>query len=130
MINWNILWQPRELFLIRPPFMWELMWAYVGFLAACLTVLIVALLLKTLHPELKRRLITFASTQLWLGAFLFFFRYFRIPYLGMDFFRLIQEITAVIWIGLIVKFALTELPKLNIKAAADARKKKYLPGQK
>lgn len=130
-INWQVWWQPKELLMATPPVRWELMWGYVGFLGFSLLVLIaVTVFRKKLHPNLRNRLQNWALTQVSLGIALMFFRYYRIPYLGMDLWRALQEISALAWLIWIVAYARTALPLELIKETAIARREKYLPKAK
>ena len=130
-INWHVLWQPKELLLVQPPILWPLMWAYIAFIALSLIGIIATVVFrKRIHPTLSNRIYSITTTQIVLGALLFFFRFYQIPYLGMDIWRTIQEVTALIWLGFIIVYAQRVLPKQLLKEQAELRRNKYLPGQK
>jgi hypothetical protein len=130
-VDWHVLWQPKELLMVQPPNSWELMWGYVAFLVLSLIVFILMLVpaLK-LHETLKSRFKLWGITQVIIGALLFFFRFYQIPYLGMDLWRMILEVTALAWLISIAVYAYKKLPSQLIKEQAEARRNKYLPGQK
>jgi hypothetical protein len=130
-INWQPLWQPHNLLLVTPPAQWPLMGGYVGFIGSTILIIIVLLVLgKRGNPNLKRRIRNWAITQLLIGGILFFFRYYRVPYLGMDIFRTIQELLALVWLGFIVVYAYKVLPLEILQEHVEARRKKYLPESK
>lgn len=126
-LNWQAFWQPHELVLIRPPFLWELMWWYVGFIALCALGGISLLFLSNVHPALKSRLSSFCWTNVTIGVILFFFRYYRIPYLGMDILRLLQEVSALVWLGYLVWYSQTGFKHQLIQEKVADHKARYLP---
>lgn len=122
-------WSPSGFLKATPPATWPLKWEYVGLIGICLLVGIVTAFLK-IRPSLKSRILSFAWTNALLGALLFFFRDQRIPYLGADVLRLLQEIGIVFWINSIVWFARNGLQAEKVAEQVALRKEKYLPKAK
>ncbi|MEI6477372.1 MAG: hypothetical protein WCO52_00025 [bacterium] len=114
---------------ITPRLPWKLMWGYVGFVAVCWVGGIAISFLKV-HPQLKERIATFFWTNAILGVFLFFFRFQYLPILGMDAIRLIQEISAVVWIGFLIRYWRTDLTQVIKQEKVIEYKQKYLPKAK
>ncbi|CAN5195043.1 hypothetical protein BH11PAT4_BH11PAT4_6040 [soil metagenome] len=129
--NLTALWQPAELLMVRPPKQWELMWAYVVFIGIFLVGAIALLFLKKKVPQdLHNQLSSLTWTVSILGGFLFFFRFVRIPYLGTDLLRLLLELAALIWLGVILFSIKKAAPKAKLDALVQERKDKYLPKAK
>lgn len=98
----------------------------MSLVALCFIGGVLSIFLK-IRPSLKARLQSFFWWNTFLGVLLYFFRDQRVPYLGMDLLRLIQEIGIVFWINSIVLFSRTGLKKELIADQVKARKEKYLP---
>ena len=125
----STLFSPQELFKLVPPTEWKLMWIYVGFIGLSW---IGALLIYFLpiHTSLKQRLAQLFWFNAILGIFLFFFRFESIPLLGMDAWRLVQEIATIVWLGSIVYFHQTSHKEELLAEQVAAYKKRYLPTSK
>ena len=117
------------LFATNPGMEWKFRWIYVGLIGLMLLVGIVVAFLK-IHPELKRRISNLAWTNVFLGVVLYFVRDQRIPVLGMDLWRFMQEIGIVVWVNAIAWYARTGLRNQNVREAARQRFEKYLPKAK
>ena len=117
------------LFYGTPPAIWPGQYAYAAFLAVCGVAAIVLLLVR-FYPPVQERLSTLLWTNLFLGLLLYFLRVQQIPALGMDFWRYIQEISFVIWLGVILNFARIQYPIDQLAARVTERKTKYLPKPK
>jgi hypothetical protein len=122
-------WHAHTLFLYTPPADWPLMWAYVGFTAAC-WILGIALAFLKIHANLKTTLARFLWANALIGPLLWFFRYERLPLMGMDIWRLIQFICDVVWIVLIIRYIRTTHRKTKVKEQVTAYKNRFLPTQK
>jgi hypothetical protein len=119
----------KNLTSMTPPFEWKFMWIYVGILIFFWIGSIVSAFIKV-HPSLKSRLSAFFWTYALLGSLLFVFRYFGIPLLGMDVWRTILEISAVVWAVSIVRYALRGLRQEKLAEKIEERRTKYLPKPK
>jgi hypothetical protein len=119
-------WSPQGLIETTPPETWVFRWVYVGLLAVLLVIAIVTLFLK-IRPSLKARIQALCWTNIFLGAFLYFCRDQRIPILGMDILRFIQEVALIFWVNSIVIFARTKLQDELLMEKIVSRKSKYLP---
>jgi hypothetical protein len=124
--NW---WSPKNLLLVTPSETWPLRWFYLGLLALLFIVGMVTLFLK-IRPSVKGRIQNLIWVNFFLGMVLYFFRDQRIPFIGMDILRFIQELALIFWINGIVLFARTQVPKETIAEKVAARKSKYLPKSK
>lgn len=122
-ITWLSL---KDAFSLTPPFVWAAQWYFVGFLGLCLLIGIAVYFLP-IHPSLKGRVASVAWFNVVLGPFLFFFRYQRIPLLGMNIWIVLEIIATIAWIGLIIYYARTSLRKQLFSEQAEAYQKKYLP---
>ncbi len=130
-INWRIFWEPETLFLIKPPLEWSLQWWYVAFIALNLIVALASLIFKKrLRPQVYNAASTFGWSNLIIMGILYFFRVQRIPYLGMDFLRTIQEIAMLIWAVYLVRGLRTQVSTLKTQELIEARRTKYLPKPK
>ena len=120
----------NQLISLTPAISWKYQWVYGGLLIVFLLVGIGLIFWKKLYPTLKHQLSAMVWFNFFLGAILFFFRYQRIPLLGMDLWRFIQEIEIVIWILLILRYRLVKYPKEMISQKVVSYKSKYLPKAK
>lgn len=121
-------WSPSGLIQIKPAAIWLLRWEYVGLIGLCLLVAIVTLFLK-IRPSLRSRIQNFAWSNVAIGLVLYFFRDQRVPYLGMDLLRFLQELGMVFWINGIVLFARKGMQKEVLAEQVQSRREKYLPGK-
>jgi hypothetical protein len=119
----------KNLTSMTPPFEWKFMWIYASLLIFFWIGSIVSTFIKV-HPSLKSRLSAFFWTYALLGSLLFVFRYFGIPLLGMDLWRTILEISAVVWAVSIVRYALKGLRQEKLAEKIEERRTKYLPKPK
>lgn len=129
---WNtfITWfNPQGLLQVTPPKEWRFMYVYIGIIAFCAVAGIIVAFLR-IHPELKSRIASFLWTNAIFGLVLFFFRYERIPYLGMDILRTIHEISIILWIGYLIWYSMTGFKQELLADKVTAHKAKYLPKQK
>jgi len=124
-----IWWNPQNLTQTTPSFYWDYMKVY----AVIVCIFFVGAIVSIFWPKFKPvrdRLALYFWTNAVLSLILFFFRYQDIPVLGMDIFRLIQEITAVIWLFLIIRFAIKAYPAHQLSLKVEERRNKYLPKAK
>lgn len=105
------------------------MWGYVGFIGLCWLVGIGGNFLP-IHRSLKSRILSLAWTNAILGIFLFFFRFEGIPLLGMDIWRLLQEILTVVWIISIIRYSRTHLKHELMSEKVTSYRQKFLPKAK
>jgi len=119
----------RNLFSFLPPVDWHFKWVYAGLIYACFAGAIIINFFR-IHPFIKERLAKFLWTNALIGGLLFFFRYQRIPFLGMDIWRTIQEISIVIWIYSIVHYRKNKLSKEILEQRVHEYRNKYLPKAK
>lgn len=119
-------WSPKGLIQVSPDAAWHFRWIYVGLIVACLLVGIISAFLK-IRPSLKARIQTFAWTNGFLGIILYFLRDQRIPYVGMDLLRFLQEVGMVFWINSIVLFSKKGMRQELVAEQVQARREKYLP---
>ena len=127
-IHWKLwtYWSPTELLNTVPPSLWLWMPYFLALLALLLIGALLSLALR-LPSTLNHRLGSLFWNNLWIGILLFFFRYQHVPILGMDIWRLVQEIAIVIWIFIIVISFRRNYPMEKLaKKVADYRSK-YLP---
>lgn len=129
-IPWESFWSSKTAFSVFPPANWNYMWYYIGFAAICYILLIVMLFLKKINPEIKTRVNSFLVTNIWLCLFFGFFRYQRIPIMGMDFIRTLQIVVAIFWIISIIRFKKIILPQIILHQKVEERRNKYLPKPK
>ncbi len=122
-------WSPTGLIQVNPSNAWAFRWVYVGLIAVLLLTGIATLFLK-IRPSIKSRIQSLCWTNVFIGIVLYFFRDQRIPYLGMDLIRFIQEITLIFWINSIVLFSRTGLQKELVLEKVQERRNKYLPRQR
>lgn len=128
--DWKAYWNPQQLFVSPPPVEWRWIWAYAALGIASLILGIALIFTKKLHPGLRERLSTLAWTEVILSAILFFCRYQRIPYFGIDGLRTLQEIGLVIWVIITARYARVQLPADRLAAAIEEKRQKYLPKAK
>lgn len=129
--NLTALWQPAELLMVRPPKQWELMWAYIAFVAIFAVVAVALLFVKNRVTEpVKSQLSTLAWTVTILGPILFFFRYVRVPYLGTDLLRFLLELSVIGWLTWILVGIKKRAPEVKLNSLVQERKEKYLPKAK
>ena len=129
-IPWSSFWSKNTAFSTFPPVKWEYMWFYIGFAILCYVLLVILLFIKKMDLELKARINSFLTTNVWLCILFGFFRYQRIPLLGMDFVRTIQLIANIFWIISIIRFKKVFLPQIKLQQKIEDRKSKYLPKSK
>lgn len=129
-IPWDSFWSSKTAFSVFPPAEWNFKWYYLSFAAICYLLLVILLFFKKINPEVKARVNSFLVTNTWLCLFLGFFRYQRIPIIGMDFVRTIQIIIDIIWIISIVRFKKVILPQIALSQKVEERRNKYLPKPK
>lgn len=123
-------WNPATLFDLVPADTWYFMWVYVGLTGLCLLIGILLPFLKKIRPSLKQRISQLVWTNFWLGLILFFFRYQRIPILGMDIWRTAQEICLFFWIIYLFRFSRTVIKKESVQEQIEERRNRYLPQPK
>ncbi len=124
-------WSFQNLFAYRPLLQWPLQWWYVGMLALLLVVLVVSFIIrKKIGQEVASLLINFCLTNLFWGGILYFFRVQRIPLFGMDIWRLLQELSMAIYLGVALP-ATIRAARINKQEQKQvAAKEKYLPKPK
>jgi len=91
---------------------------------------LVSLFVKRIPEGLRRRFNALCWNNLVIGLILFFFRYQRIPLLGMDIWRFVQEIVLIVWLVIIFRYWRRQLPKERFSEQVIAHKQKYLPKKK
>ena len=123
-------WSPVGLVNMTPPAVWTFQWVYVGLIGACVLGGIAMIFVKKLRAGLRERISSFCWNNAVIGLILFFFRYERIPLLGMDGWRFIQELGMIVWIVFIVQYYRIAIPQQNLKEQVAAHKSKYLPKPK
>jgi hypothetical protein len=106
------------------------MYGYFFILFVILVWGLIVLFRRRLHPHYRNMVLGFASTNLILGATLAFFRYQRVPLLGMDALRSLHLLSMIIWLPFILKFRLFKVKKINLEEKVRERKNKYLPKPK
>lgn len=109
-----------------PQPVWDWRWIYVGLIGLCFLTGIAVHFTK-LRPAIKSRVNSLAWTNVCIGLVLYFARDQRLPYLGMNFLRFLQEVGLIVWINAIIWFARTHIPKEKLAEAVEARRTKYLP---
>jgi glucan phosphoethanolaminetransferase (alkaline phosphatase superfamily) len=114
------------LFDMTPPAHWPLQWAYLTFIILSIVIGVILILLP-IHTGTKQRLSNVLLSNGMIGFILFFFRFQQIPLLGMNIFRLIQEIVFVVWLLVIFRYARTHIPKERLAEKIAERRNKYLP---
>jgi hypothetical protein len=114
---------------VTPPVLWPLQRAYLAFVTLSIIVALVLLFLPV-HTASKQRLGTLLWTNGAIGIVLFFFRYQQIPLLGMNLWRLIQEIVFVAWLLFILRFMRKQIPADRFTEKVIERRNKYLPKPK
>jgi hypothetical protein len=129
--SWKVweYWQPTNLLATAPNPSWPWMWWFVGLIGLCLAAGLASLFIR-FHDRLRHRLSTLFLNNVWIGAILFFLRYERLPILGMDLWRLIQEITLFVWLALITRDFRRDYPKERLAARIVEYRAKYLPKPK
>ena len=130
-IQFQEKWYPlKSLFSVYPPEHWKFMWAYVALIGICFLAAIALIFLKKIHPSLRSRLSNLAWTNVLLGIMLFFFRFERIPLLGMDLWRLVQEVSILAWLASIWYYWRHGFRAERLADQVVAYKEKYLPRPK
>jgi hypothetical protein len=119
-------WSPSGLIQATPPATWAFRWEYAALTLICLLIAVVSIFLK-IRPSVKARIQALAWTNGLIGILLYFCRDQRIPYIGMDLLRFIQEVTLIFWINSIVLFARKAIPQEILSEQVQARREKYLP---
>jgi hypothetical protein len=119
-------WSPSGYFIATPAASWPFRWVYAGIVIALLVAGIVLLFLR-IRPILKGKLLSFFWTNALIGLVLYFFRDQRIPFLGMDIWRLLHEIGMIVWINNIIWYSRTGLQKVKLHEKVAERREKYLP---
>lgn len=122
-------WNPQGFLLITPSASWKLEWAYVALIGTCLLLAIVISFWK-FTPSIRYSLLNILWGHSVAGAFLFFFRDQRLPYLGMDVWRLIQEIILVVNLAMVVRYYNGAHQQELLQEQVKAYKAKYLPKAK
>jgi uncharacterized membrane protein len=123
-------WSPAGLFLGTPGETWKFQWSYVALVSACFIGGIILTFWKQGHPYLKSSLSRLLWSNFWLGLFLFFFRFQRIPILGMDIWRFIQEIAMIAWLVVMARTYSKQRPQEVLQEKVAAYKNRYLPKPK
>ena len=123
-------WSPSGLISMTPPQTWVFEKGYVIMLALFLVGGLVSLFVKRIPEGLRRRFNALCWNNLVIGLILFFFRYQRIPLLGMDIWRFVQEIVLIVWLVIIFRYWRRQLPKERFSEQVIAHKQKYLPKKK
>lgn len=106
---------------------------FAWFLVASLALRIAARVMKKKDGRKADLLLRFArplSTTGVLGLLFLFFSYEQVPLLGMRLWFLLTFVLLIVWVGRVVKFAVTEYPALRKEDDEKARLRKYLPGKK
>lgn len=86
---------------------------------------------KTKHNGLLKK--TYTVCLHWLNSFgfvgliLFALRHYRVPYLGMRFWLIAWVLICFVWLLVIVKYLLVEVPEKKKKFIQDQELKKYQP---
>jgi hypothetical protein len=122
-------WSFTQLFNSTPPYRWPWMYIYLGLLIFFFLAIILIAFLH-LREGLKKRFYPYLITNLVLGLVIFFFREQRVPILGMDIWRLLQELEMIIWIPFILIYILKGRPKEILGEKVEQRRQKYLPKKK
>lgn len=114
-----------------PPVEWPLMWFYIGFNVLLLAIAIASLFpWKFLRPATQARISSLAWTNIFISLVILPFRLGGVPLLGMDLWRVLQEVSAVLWVAAIVGLHLKENKAYRTKAAVAEYQDKYLPKPK
>lgn len=106
---------------------------FAWFLVASFALRVVARVMKKKDGRKSDLLLRFArplSTTGVLGLLFLFFSYEQVPLLGMRLWFLITFVLLIVWVGRVVKFAVTEYPALRREDEEKARLRKYMPGKK
>lgn len=106
---------------------------FAWFLVASLALRVVARVMKKKDGRKSDLLLRFArplSTTGLLGLLFLFFSYEQVPLLGMRLWFLLTFVLLIVWLGRVVKFAVTEYPALRREDEEKARLRKYMPGKK
>lgn len=77
-----------------------------------------------------KRLVTCSLTMGIIGVVLYFFSYEGIQLFGARFWYLFWMIAFIVWIIVLAKFAIKEVPALRNKDVMQYAKSKYIPGRK
>ena len=128
-IIWVSTWL-QQLVAMNPSPVWKYQWVYVGVLSILLVLGVGLLFIKKGRPALREQLANFAWVNLGFGIIIFFFRYQRIPLLGMDLWRLLQEGEMLVWLLLILRYRLVIYPKETLEEKIVSYRSKYLPRPK
>lgn len=122
-------WSFTQLFSSTPPYKWPWMYIYLGLLIFFfLAIILIAFL--PLREGLKKRFYPYLITNLVLGLVIFFFREQRVPILGMDIWRFLQELEMIIWLPFILGYIIKGRPKEILSEKVEQRRQKYLPKKK
>lgn len=105
------------------------MWIYTGLILFCL-IGGISLFFWRLRPGLRGRLSSLFWTNAIIGLILFFFRFERIPLLGMDLWRFLQEFAIVIWSFFILRYWRRSIPKEMLAEKVQAYRDRFLPKPK
>lgn len=106
---------------------------FAWFLVASVALRLLARIMKKKDSRKSDLLLRFArplSTTGVLGLLFLFFSYEQVPLLGMRLWFLLTFVLLIVWVGRVVKFAVTEYPALRHEDEEKARIRKYLPGKK
>ena len=106
---------------------------FAWFIVASLALRVVARVMKKKDGRKSDLLLRFArplSTTGILGLLFLFFSYEQVPLLGMRLWFLLTFVLLIVWVGRVVKFAVTEYPALRREDDEKARLRKYMPGKK
>lgn len=119
-------WSPANLVAVTPSATWHFRWVYVDLVVACFVGAVITQFLK-IRVSVKNRLQSMLWTNFFLGLALYFFRDQRLPFLGMDLWRFIQEIALIFWVNSIILFSRTGLIQEKLAEKVHERRQKYLP---
>lgn len=120
------IWNPAGLLEVTPPLTWAWQWYYIAFLVFC-ALLLTAAYYSRLPALLAKPLRRIAFNNLWIGLLLLFFRLERVPVLGMDVWRIIQECAIVTLLVLTFLHFRKNHPKNVLSARVEAYRNRFLP---
>ena len=130
-LHWPLwtYWNPAELLNSVPPALWPWMREYIALIAILLIGALISVFVR-LPGKLNDRFGTLCWNNVWIGGLLYFFRYQHVPILGMDIWRLLQEVAIVIWLYVIVNHFRRTYPQERLDTRIAEYRGRYLPKPK
>ena len=119
-------WNPAGFLNGTPPATWPFEKADLVVVIGLLVLGLVAFIPR-IPSGLRSRLLSFAWYNFPIAGILFLTRWQAIPVLGMDLWRLVQEIIMIVWLVSIVQYQLHHQPKEELQEKVKAYREKYLP---